>query len=587
MSKRKRDLSVRGQIRKVNSRILFIIAIIVVCDILNFGLIDLFQIRENQFEQLTEGVKDVLIKQYEWMNELRSMSNGTAIEMDSTKCSFAEWYELTAVPKMGELGAGLEDIKTRHEQFHQAGQDYVASKWTGGRAEADVKLTEVGAALVDSLDNIVIYYTDKADKAHDALISRIIWAICTSVVLAVLVLVLARRLGDKLARKISEPIAAVADWSRELSMGSSELDFDVAGKVNTDLEEVESMIMSFRAMAGSIQENVRVVQKVADGDMTAFVNVRSASDSLGKNLYRMVQSNDLMFAEISRVANSVAEGADHISAASAALAESCSVQASAVKDFTEMIEETSGFIVENNDKANGALVVTDQIGREIRESTEKMQQLLDAMVEIREASERVSVIIKTIDSIAGQTNMLALNASIEAARAGEAGRGFAVVAEEVKDLAAKSAEAAEESKKLIQDTMEKTALGDTISQETSETFVKITESIQNIINITRDIVKSGAIQQEHIQEARENIAEISEAIDGNAASSQEAAAASDELSNDATKLKEAMQKFNLRKRIPGKPYIPPEKKNDPEFIRIAEENYQKALREGKQIPSQS
>lgn len=579
MSKTKKDLSIKGQIHTINGFIMAVIAVIVLCSIANIGLIDLFQYRENQFNQINNEAKDVLINQYEWVNLLRNVDGGQLPEMDSAKCSFGIWYA-EKKEKLSDVQTDIQNAYQYHENLHQAGEEYLASG-EGEKKQAEARLLEAGNGLFASLNDISEVYADKAQASHDALVSRIIWGICTSIVLAIFALILARRLGDKLAKKISEPIVAVAEWSRELSMGSADLSFDVNGNMKTDLEEVETMIESFRVMANSIQENVRVVQKVADGDMTAFVNIRSASDSLGKNLYRMVQSNDLMFAEISNVANSVAEGAGHISQASAALAESCSLQAGAVKDFTDMIEETSQFITRNNEKAGNALTVTGEIEQEVEESTSKMQQLLDAMVQIRQASERVSVIIKTIDSIAGQTNMLALNAAIEAARAGEAGKGFAVVASEVKDLAAKSSEAAEESKKLIQDTVDKTALGDKISQETSATFQKISVSIADIVEITGEIARSGSAQQEHIRVAKENISEISQAIDSNAAASEEAAAASDELSNDADKLKEAMQKFNLRKRVPGKPYIPPEKRNDKEFIRIAEENYQKALKSGK------
>lgn len=576
MKKEQKKLSIRAQIRSVNAKIMGVIAFMVICSIVNLLLVDLYQFKQSQYTDIGIEVKDVTTRKYQWM--LQVLNDKTA-EMNPEQCSFAVWYN--EVMQKGvlakDVGDELNTAYEAHKALHEAANAYIAQKGEMTRSE----LLSASDALTQNMNAISEYYMNKSEKSHSALVSRIIWAICTAVVLSVLSLVMARKLGDKLANKISMPISAVADWSRELSMGSADLAFDASNKTETNLEEVNLMIDSFRKMAESIQENVRVVKKVADGDMTAFVNIRSASDSLGQNLYRMVQSNDLMFAEITSVAESVATGSQHISQASAALAESCSVQAEAVKDFTGIIEETGEFIYANNAKAGRALEVSDEIQKEVVESTEKMQHLLNAMAEIRSASEKVSVIIKTIDGIATQTNLLALNAAIEAARAGEAGKGFAVVAGEVKDLAAKSLEAAEESKKLIQDTVDKTVFGDKISQETSETFDKITDSISHITDITKEIAQAGDEQQEHIKIVKENIITISEAIEGNAAASEQAAAASDELNHDADLLKEAMQKFNLRKREHGKPYIPPEKQHDTEFIRIAEENYQKALKEGK------
>lgn len=576
MKKEQKKLSIRAQIRSVNAKIMGVIAFMVICSIVNLLLVDLYQFKQSQYTDIGIEVKDVTTRKYQWM--LQVLNDKTA-EMNPEQCSFAVWYnEVMQKGVMAkDVGDELNTAYETHKALHEAANAYIAQKGEMTRSE----LLSASDALTQNMNAISEYYMDRSEKSHSALVSRIIWAICTAVVLSVLSLVMARKLGDKLANKISMPISAVADWSRELSMGSADLAFDASNKTETNLEEVNLMIDSFRKMAESIQENVRVVKKVADGDMTAFVNIRSASDSLGQNLYRMVQSNDLMFAEITSIAESVATGSQHISQASAALAESCSVQAEAVKDFTGIIEETGEFIYANNAKAGRALEVSDEIQKEVVESTEKMQHLLNAMAEIRSASEKVSVIIKTIDGIATQTNLLALNAAIEAARAGEAGKGFAVVAGEVKDLAAKSLEAAEESKKLIQDTVDKTVFGDKISQETSETFDKITESISHITDITKEIAQAGDEQQEHIKIVKENIITISEAIEGNAAASEQAAAASDELNHDADLLKEAMQKFNLRKREHGKPYIPPEKQHDAEFIRIAEENYQKALKEGK------
>lgn len=578
--------TIRGEIRRNNTKMVAIIAIIVILTLVNLIVIDFVQNRFSAYVSYSNEATVVIMQHYKWLNEIdKAVLSGEefTMENDPDKCSFAQWY----TKREGKLADGLTTDVTKaydlHKALHQqAGElmERADSDREGATEELRGNFSSESEEMIGYIQNIADYYLEKSEVSHAKLIERLIWAIMTDIVFAFVAAFFAKKLGDRIAEKISEPVVAVAKWSKELSAGSDNLAFDDDIKKN-NLEEVNSMIDSFEKMAESIQENVRVVQKVADGDMTAFVNIRSASDSLGKNLYRMVQSNDLMFAEISEIAESVAAGARDISKASGALAESSSIQASAVQDFKATIEQTGEFIESNNKKAHSSLQVSVAIKEEIAESNKKMKELLHAMEEIRSASELVSGINKTINDLAEQTNLLALNASIEAARAGEAGKGFAVVANEVKELAARSSEAAEESKQLIEDTISKTVLGDEISKETSQTFALISENIMKIADMTEEIADDGKKQQEHIADVQNTIVEIANAVESNAAASEETAASSTELEGNADALKESMLKFNLRKREPGKPYIPPEKQNDPEFIRIAQENYQKALQEGK------
>lgn len=578
-----RQHTIGGQIQANNRVGILILLLVVVLSTINLILVNHYQKTESKYNSYTEEAANTVAAQYEWLNQINlSLSTHVidGIEMDPDKCSFAQWYEQSGNTDDAQAREYIENAQRAHRLVHENGQS-VTKLFMYGKAYSE--MTQNSHAMIEALQNLQNYYKEKAEESHDRLVARIIWAIATNIVLAIIATVLTKRFGDKLARKISEPIEAVAAWSEELSMGAADLDFENAEKIISNLVEIEKMVSAFGVMAHSIRENVNVVQKVADGDMTAFVNIRSASDSLGKHLYRMVQSNDHMFGEITGIANSVARRADNISATSTALAESCGMQAESIRRFTQTLNETGHFVEENNERADGAIKASDTIQYDIHENKQKMSELLVAMSDIREASLKVAAIITTINDIATQTNLLALNAAIEAARAGEAGKGFAVVADEVKQLAAKSAQAAQESRHLIEDTMGKTEVGNTISIATAETFEKITTRVEEIVAMIQEIADAGVQQQEQIQQANESIAAISQAIEGNAASSQETSAASEELSQRASELKAAMMRFNLRKREPGRPYIPPEKQNDETFIRQAEENYQKAKAAGRAI----
>lgn len=384
--------------------------------------------------------------------------------------------------------------------------------------------------------------------------------------------------STKLGKSIADPINEVAKWATELSLGAEQIEFN---DMTTPIEEINLMIEAFRVMAKGIEENIHVVQRVAEGDMTAFVNIRSTKDSLSQNLYKMVQTNDIMFNEITQIAQEVSGGANDIASASNSLANSCTQQIQSLAEFKEAIIETVDLINENVDRIGKSKEYTGAIKEEVALSNDKMEQLLKAMNEITDSSEKIFAVIKTIEDIADQTNLLALNASIEAARAGEAGKGFAVVAGEVGSLASQSADAVVQSRQLIEDTIKKANIGNKITNETFETFNKIVERIDAIYQFNDEMNNAGLLQKEKMKAIESDIQEISDSVDTNAAISEETAASCDVLNENADRLRQAMGRFNLRKREPGKAYIPPEKQGDKEFERIAQSNYDKAVKLGK------
>lgn len=407
-----------------------------------------------------------------------------------------------------------------------------------------------------------------------------IFAIFLNLILAICAVIFSKKVSNRTAESIIRPINMFIDWSEQLSRGVDCVSF-TKNHTDNELVEVDLMVQAFQRLANNIQHNVDVVKRVADGDLTAYVEIHSSTDSLGKNLYHMVQSNDIMFAEISRIANTVSNEAQGISDASSSLAESCSVQAATVIAFKNAISEMNELIQASSTKVSEATTISDKIKVETNDSSKKMTELLSAMEDIQTSSENISAIIRTIEDIADQTNLLSLNASIEAARAGDAGRGFAVVAKEISELATKSVTAATETKKIIEDTIKKTSIGNKNSAEATKSFMTIADSIEHIAMVTSEIATAGTIQTEHIATITTEINRISESVESNAAASEETAAASEELMNSSTLLKDAMGRFILREREPGKPYIPKEKRNDPEFIRQAEANYKKAVEKGK------
>ncbi len=504
----------------------------------------------------------------------------SSVELDSTKCEFAEWSANFEVVTIGDssVQAAFDSLNALHEELHTIAKEAVGQQEAEVAKEAISALTIKQQELSNNITKVATYYSDRKEQNYSVFVIVINMSMIVSIVLAIITPRYIRKAAKVLSNTIATPINAVAKWATDLSMGSDDLEFTDS---QTSLEEINQMIEAFRVMAQSIQENVHVVQRVAEGDMTAFVNIRSSKDSLAKGLYKMVQTNDLMFNEITQIAQGVAASSDDIANASNSLAHNCTQQVHNISDFREAVEETAKLLNANVEKINESKELSDTIKGEIALSNEKMEQLLSAMEDILVSSEKIFAVIKTIEDIAEQTNLLALNASIEAARAGEAGKGFAVVAGEVGSLATQSANAVVQSRKLIEDTIQKANIGNEITNETSETFKMIIASVDAIYHCNDEMSTTGQLQKKQLAVIESDIQSISDAVDSIAAVSEETAASCDLLNESADNLRHAMSKFNLRKREPGKAYIPPEKQNDEEFKRVAQMNYEKAVKVGK------
>lgn len=534
----------------------------------------------------SSGIEDARSYQNEWVSDaVISITEGSQMkqETDTDKCAFAQWeasYKGFKI-KDNEAVEAFNNAMSLHDEIHRIyNENAGVSFQTDPEKAREVihKLTTTYEEFSSNIDIVKAYYTDREALNYKGAKVQIILALIVNTILSIVTPRRIRKASKKLAEDIAEPVNAVADWAAELSLGSDELEFS---DTTTNIKEINQVIDAFQVMAKGIKENIHVVQRVAEGDMTAFVNIRSSKDSLSKSLYKMVQTNDLMFNEITQIAQMVANGADDIANASNSLANSCTQQIQSISDFREAVTETINLINNNVEKIEKSKELSGEIKEEVAVSNEKMDQLLKAMEDISESSNKIYAVIKTIEDIADQTNLLALNASIEAARAGEAGKGFAVVASEVGSLAAQSANAVVESRQLIEDTINKANIGNVITNETSETFGKIVESIDAIYKFNDEMSDAGQLQKKQMDMLENDIKSISDAVDANAAISEETAASCDLLDENADKLRDAMSRFNLRQREPGKAYIPPEKQNDEEFIRIAQHNYEEAKRTGR------
>lgn len=260
------------------------------------------------------------------------------------------------------------------------------------------------------------------------------------------------------------------------------------------------------------------------------------SRSISSNLREVIDS-------LNSGAEQVNASSEQLSGASQELSESASEQAAGLEQTTSSLEEMETQTKQTAENANEAELAVKETEPRVAKGVEAMERMSQAMDDIQEASEATSKILKTIDDIAFQTNLLALNAAVEAARAGEAGKGFAVVAEEVRNLAQRSAQAAQDTSELIEKSHTSSERGSKVAKEVSENLNLIKDSVSQVGTLVLEISAAGKEQATGITEINSVMTEMDKVVQQNASSSEESASAAEELSSQASELKQVVNQL--------------------------------------------
>ncbi|MDR3645264.1 MAG: methyl-accepting chemotaxis protein [Clostridia bacterium] len=311
---------------------------------------------------------------------------------------------------------------------------------------------------------------------------------------------------------------------------------------------IASLNQTLEAVSAPIEESSQVLQELAEGNLTAEMagEYRGEYNLIKESLNKAIQSFNVLLGEIRNSASQVAIGSRQVSDASQSLSQGAAEQASSVEELTSSITQVASQTKQNAENATLASELSLSVKTEAAQGNEQMGMMLGSMHEINESSTNISKIIKVIDDIAFQTNILALNAAVEAARAGQYGKGFAVVAEEVRNLAAKSADAAKNTTALIEGSISKVEAGTKIANETAQKLGKISESVQKCAEIVGGIAVASNEQATAIAQIDRGIEQVSAVVQTNSATAEESAASSEELSGQADMLNQLVENFKLK-----------------------------------------
>lgn len=453
------------------------------------------------------------------------------------------------VDKNAPMSDNMKNILTSVDSWSASGRQ-ILDKLNSGQApsrEEMAQYTKLEQDAINRVDSIIVTAADNALKFKNtamdsASTSTIILCIIFAAALGMTILLL-----GVLRKRIISPIHVLLASAEKIGQGNLKENIPYASR-----DEFGDLADSFRQMQAFLKDVIADVkanlERMGSKDFCVDINAdyRGEFEMIRDSIMAISDHLSMTLLRINESADQVADGSDQVASGAQMLSQGATEQASSVEELAATINELSSHVTRNADNASNATRTAVEVKDYALESGRRMSEMLDAISNISDRSKEIEKIIKTIEDIAFQTNILALNAAVEAARAGAAGKGFAVVADEVRNLAGKSAEASNNTAELIQESLKAVEHGAYIADETAKSLNNVVNGVQGITQAIEDISSSSGEQATSLSQVTLGIDQISSVVQTTSATAEESAAASEELSDQAKKLKGLVGQFRLK-----------------------------------------
>ncbi|MCG8571114.1 MAG: methyl-accepting chemotaxis protein [Spirochaetes bacterium] len=440
--------------------------------------------------------------------------------------------------------AKIEETKKHLTLSFEAAQKRYDNKFNNGNYDDSI----LDAQFDASFDEFIVLADEAEEALHEemkihtekmnqaALIGDFI-LIAATVISFIIAVLIALFFSNSISKKIEKLITA----AKKIEEGDLEIEnLNIKSK-----DELGQLARSFGKMKEALSLKASLIERVANQDLTIEVQLTSEKDNLGKSLIQMKNALNQVLNQVKVSAEEVSSGSEQVASSSQNLSQGATEQASSLEEVSSSISQISSQTRQNTDNA----IQANSLSKTSMENAEKgnvqMKELVDAMSQINTSSDEIKKIVKTIDDIAFQINLLALNANVEAARAGKYGKGFAVVAEEVRNLAVRSAGAVKETTLMVEESIKNIESGNKLVEMTARQLEEIVDSASKVADLVEEITSASKEQTYSLDQINDAITQIDRVTQSNTSSAEEGASAAEELASMAVQLKQMISSFQL------------------------------------------